>query len=394
MSEENKSIKGVSEYLIKINQIDDYLKNTKKSSSRLSYFRGQGENHPSIIPGIYRNEKFIKKEGSLFNSFLRMDPNLFSICNNNFDRLALMQHHQLPTRLLDLTTNPLIALYFAVEDEDDSKDGVVYPFVKRYQVEDKMESKLSNYTKVLIEMNTSVVREKVGIELSTSSDTIEIMSSLVSLSDSDRKDFLDDLEVFGESIVEDSYQDSNSVERIEKWMEVYNNLIVLSDESNGNKDLESKLMKSAYDEFNRASDTKRLYHEIKSDIGAFDMVINPFDILLPKIVKPRVIDKRIQNQSGVLLFVPFIQNYYKNKQGMTEPSSLEVYQKQVDNLIGLLQYHDKQGERESLTIDKQSKKKIKYELYKLGIGPNFIYPGATRVAEEIEMELNTESDYI
>ena len=35
---------------------------------------------------------------------------------SHFEKLVKMQHYQICTRLLDLTTNPLVALFFACED--------------------------------------------------------------------------------------------------------------------------------------------------------------------------------------------------------------------------------------------------------------------------------------
>lgn len=91
-------------------------------------FRGQLQPWP-LKPSVGRASNYsLVRELQLFNEFKRVANPMVDRRQliSDWDWLFLAQHHGLPTRLLDWTSNPLIAIYFACLPSPNSKrDGEV-----------------------------------------------------------------------------------------------------------------------------------------------------------------------------------------------------------------------------------------------------------------------------
>lgn len=118
-------IKSVSDYV-------DYLDTMKETYPMQRYvvpatfFRGQSNKEWKLSPRLYR-EKLFGQEGTMIKEIVHTNPREFDM--GRFDVLAKLQHFGFPTRLLDVSSNPLVALYFACSDKNEMvNDGAVYIF--------------------------------------------------------------------------------------------------------------------------------------------------------------------------------------------------------------------------------------------------------------------------
>lgn len=91
---------------------------------KLLLYRGQASKHWNLMPSVMRDREDYLNEELYIKECLRQYPEEFKNMSK-IDMLIKMQHYGIPTRLLDLTSNPLVALYFACASQPD-EDGVVY----------------------------------------------------------------------------------------------------------------------------------------------------------------------------------------------------------------------------------------------------------------------------
>lgn len=98
---------------------------SQNSPKHIRCYRGQSSKDwilkPSVMRGLRKDA-----EKQIFSELMTEAPGEFSGDRLMFEKLVRAQHYGLPTRLLDVSLNPLVALYFACDERNHhDKDGVV-----------------------------------------------------------------------------------------------------------------------------------------------------------------------------------------------------------------------------------------------------------------------------
>lgn len=126
---------SVSEYVDIVCRTNSDIKESGSNETLL--FRGQPDMDKELIPSLARpginGKSLISEEGSMVKMAKYKLPTVFRRDLEPIELLALLQHHGIPTRLLDVSANALVGLYFACHGGEEFKDndGEVIVFLSK-----------------------------------------------------------------------------------------------------------------------------------------------------------------------------------------------------------------------------------------------------------------------
>lgn len=148
-SEFNKSINNVTHFVFEDTLFFDKNRVNIKSIYNLNdfneiisniiynghvFYRGHDNPNYMLVPSISRKKSWIKNEDKIYNEIQIKCPEEFVLCQSHLEKLVAMQHYHVPTRLLDITTNPLVALYFSCLNPTQKYGEVIIFFASRKDV--------------------------------------------------------------------------------------------------------------------------------------------------------------------------------------------------------------------------------------------------------------------
>ena len=394
-----------------INQFLDEIKKLECKNGDSLFYRGHSNKEFKLEPSIYRkNNKedflYIENEDKIYRETIAKVPYDFK-GKNTIESLVLMQHYGVPTRILDLTTNPLVALYFAcVGNENEDGEVIVFDIPEEstcYFDSDRV-TVLANLAKCknsfyyrlrdipfLKEYKNSIENVKVkfyiqyyNVELEKSVNAIENYSlpEALFLNEAEIKNFINRV------IKVHFYSFSKEEKKQLKW-------ILL-------KKLDNKIKSLLWEERLSINESYfgELLHFIKEDKSYFQNIINPNDVESVFAVRPKLDNPRIVRQHGAFLIFgiqesPRFAWYTSFKEDMAkiplqwiirgkvgENSKDEV--DEFEEFFTASETDIKTKNNDRIIIKSSKKESILKELDKLGINKSTLFPEIDKVADYIK----------
>lgn len=260
---ESKEIPHEINSISDLSKILQTLGEPEKGHTR--FFRGHGDEGWQMLPSIYRAKHLIENEDKIIKDALTYCPDDFLPSDTLFEKLVKLQHYGYSTRLLDLTTNALVALYFSAwNKQHHEKDGEL----------------------IILDIPNEQI--KYG-----DSDTVAILSA-ISL-----RNFLFNIskaiEIADTDRMLKEYEYAERMKKEYRHLE-FNTIIPFIRKY---KIIEGK--KAFLLSFNNNTDIISLLHDIQTDKPSFRPVINSDDLQRVLCVRAKLNNARISRQQGCFL---------------------------------------------------------------------------------------------
>lgn len=390
-------VNSVAEFVAQLAQLDQEI-------GTETFYRGHADKDWKLIPSILRTPHGPMVEHRLFREMVAHEPQSFSECRSALDHLVQMQHYGLPTRLLDVTMNPLVALYFACEEATPHPaDGAVYHFavpeqkVKHYDsdtvsvlanlakcaskdlffcVYPSRDSKGSFYDALRSRLPSEVL-EKYRLHEALCIGEFMLppyCRQPFPTAKNIQNKYLAKLVASGEPLSSAYFRSKNPYKEDDSWVdELWRHILLKTSWSYW----EPSYLKA----FNERTSIGSLLHQIRGEKPHFQPLIRPYDLVSMFFVKAKYDNQRITNQSGAFLLFGLGLISYQYEDGSWSP----LY---TIKSIGA-EVPDEWIKRKFL-IPKDKKETIRKELANLGITDSYIYPGIEQYAKELKQRYGLE----
>ena len=307
------------------------------------FFRGHGDKDWQMLPSIYREDYLIENEDKIIKDALTYCPDDFLPSDTLFEKLVKLQHYGYSTRLLDLTTNALVALYFSAwnKDHHDKNGELIILDIPNEEIKYGDSDTVAILSAISLQDKITSIQKCITVA-NQARDVEEKVSE---------KRYIYFMETANDKEMED-------IERSREELGFKN----LEEYKDYLKKQEGK--KAFLEFFNKQPEIISLLHDIQTDKPSFRPVIDYKDLQRVLCVRAKLNNQRISRQQGCFLL-------FGIRDSKTEPAAIpDEWQRFASN-------------SQKILVKAESKDAIMKELESFGISKRTLFPELEAQAKEI-----------